>query len=60
MITSSLLNNLRHRALITPVNHLLKLGLYIIARVVEQFIVPLKLFSKWELSIGLSFKSNVL
>jgi len=26
----------------------------------RQFIVRLKLFSKWELSIGLNFKSNVL
>jgi len=31
-----------------------------LARVAGQFIVRLKLFSKWELSIGLDFKSNVL
>jgi len=30
------------------------------ARVAEQLIVRLKLFSKWELSIGLDSNSNVL
>jgi len=59
MITSPLLSNVRHRAMITPVRHPLT-RLFILARVVRQFIVCLKLFSKWELSIGLNFKSNVL
>jgi len=31
-----------------------------LARVVGQFIVRLKLLWKWELSIGLNFKSSVL
>jgi len=31
-----------------------------LARVAGQFIVRLKLLSKWELSVGLNFKSNVL
>jgi len=31
-----------------------------LARVAGQFIARLKLFSKWELFIGLDFKSNVL
>ena len=45
-------------ATVTPVNH--PLNKLILARVVGQFIVRLKLFSKWELSIGLNFKTNVL
>jgi len=35
-------------------------GSFILARIVGQFIVCLKLLSKWELSIGLNFKFNVL
>jgi len=58
MITSPLLSNVRHRAMITPVSPLLTR--LILARVAGQFIVRLKLFSKWELSIGLDFKANVL
>jgi len=54
MITSPLLSNVRHGAMITPV------GSFILARVVGQFFVRLKLFSKRELSIGLDFKCNVL
>jgi len=36
------------------------LGSLILAPVAGQFIVRLKLFSKWELSIGLDFKSNAI
>jgi len=35
-------------------------GLFLLGRVAGQFIVRFKLFSKWELSIGVDFKSNVL
>jgi len=58
MITSPLLSNVRHRAMITPVTPLCLLSSFVLARVAGQFIVRLKLFSKWELSIGLDFKSN--
>jgi len=52
MTTSPLLSNVRHRAMITPVSPLLtRLGSFILARVAEQLIVCLKLFSKWELFI---------
>jgi len=53
MITSALFSDVRHRAMITPPSPL------IVARVTGQFIIRLKLLSKWELSIGLDFKSNV-
>ena len=33
-------------------------GSFILARVAGEFILSLKLFSKWELSIGLDFKSK--
>jgi len=59
MITSPLLSNVRHRAMITPVSPPLT-ALIHISRVVGQFIVRLKLISKWELSIGLNFNFNVL
>jgi len=36
------------------------LGSFILGGVVGQFIVRLKVFSKWELSTGMNFKSNVL
>jgi len=36
------------------------LGLFILVRVSGQFFVRLKLFWKWELSIGLDFKCHVL
>jgi len=35
-------------------------GSFLLVRVAGQFIARFKLFSKWELSIGLDFKSNVL
>jgi len=35
-------------------------GSFILVRGTGQFFVRLKLFSKWELSIGLDFKCNVL
>jgi len=60
MITSPLLSNARHRAMITPVSPLSILGSFILARVAGQFFIRLKLFSKWEVSMGLDFKSNVL
>ena len=59
MITSPLLSNVRLRAMITPVEHPLNRLIHI-TRLVGQFTVRLKLFLKWELSIGLNLKSNVL
>jgi len=44
--------------MVTPVGPLLTRLL--VARATGQLIVRLKLFSKWELSIGLDFKPNVL
>jgi len=46
-------------ATVTPASHPL-IGSLLLARVVGPFIVRLKLLSRWELSIGLNFKSNVL
>jgi len=46
MITSPLLSNEHHRALITPVSS------FILARADGQFIVRLKFISKWELFLG--------
>jgi len=60
MITSTLLNNVHHRAKITPWSVFCLLGSFILARVVGQFIVRLKFISKWELFLGLDLKSNVL
>jgi len=59
MIASPLLSNVRHRAMIMPLV-LCILGSFILTRVTGQCIVRLKLFSKWEKSVGLGFKSNVL
>ena len=59
MITSPLLSNACHRAMITLISPLSILGSFILARVAGQFFVRLKLLSKWELSMGLDFKSNV-
>jgi len=59
MITSPLLSNVRHRAMITPVRPLLTRLIHI-SGVIGQFVVRLKLFSQWELSIRLDLKSNVL
>jgi len=59
MITSPLLSNVRHRAMVAPVSppstRLIHIspGCWII-------LIRLKFFSKWELSMGLDFKSNVL
>jgi len=58
MITSPLLSNIRHRAMITPLRPLLTRLIHI-SRVNGQFIVRLKLFSKRKLSIGLDLHSNV-
>jgi len=58
MITSPLLSNIHHREMITPLSHPLTTLIHT-TRVVGQFIVRLKIFSKWELSIGLNFKSKV-
>jgi len=44
--------------LTTPVSPLVTRLIHI-SRVTGQFIVRLKLFSKWELSIGLESKANV-
>jgi len=46
MIGVPLLNNVRHRAMITPVRPLLTSYIRL-ARVVGQIVVYLKLFSKW-------------
>jgi len=46
-------------ATVMPVSHPLTRLIHI-SRVVGQFIVRLKLLSKWELSTELNFKSNVL
>jgi len=43
--------------MLTAVN---PLGSFVLARVTGQFIVRLKLFSKWVRFIGLELKSNVL
>jgi len=59
MITSPFLSNIRHRAMITPVRPLLTRLIHI-SRVIGQYIVCLKLFSKRKLSIRLELKSNVL
>jgi len=54
VITSPVLSNVRHRAIITPVIHRL-LGSFIL-----NLFVRLVLSWKWELSLRLDFKSNVL
>jgi len=59
MITSPLLSNIRHRAMITPVRPLLTRLIHII-QINGQFIVRLKLLSKRKLSIRLDLHSNVL
>jgi len=59
MITSPLLSNVRHRAMITPVSTLSTRLIHIIPSC-WTIIIRLKLFSKWELSMGLDFKYNVL
>jgi len=59
MIASPLLSNVCHSVMITPVRPL-HTRLIHISRVIGQFIVRLKLFPKWELSIRLDLKSNVL
>jgi len=46
--------------MITPVRPLRTKGSFILAWVSWQFIVRVKLFSKWKLYIGLEFKFNVL
>jgi len=58
MITSPLLSKVRHREMITLVSPPLTTLIHV-SRVVGQFIVRLKLISKWEPPIGLNFKSNV-
>jgi len=58
MITSPLLSNTRHRVMITLVNHPLTRLIHISPSC--WTIYRLKLFSKWELSIGLNVKSYVL
>jgi len=59
MIASPLLSNVCHRVMITPVRPLLTRLIHI-SQVIGQFIVRLKFFSKWKLSIRLDLKSNVL
>jgi len=59
MITSPLLSNVRHRAMITQVRPLVTRLIHN-SRSIGQFIVRLKLFSKWEIFTGLYLKSNVL
>jgi len=59
MITSPLVSNVRHRAMIMPVRPLLTRLIHI-SGVIGPFIVRFKLFSKWELSIRLDLKSNVV
>jgi len=44
-----MLSNVRHKAMITPVSPL-PTSLFTLSRVTRQFIVRLKLSSKWELS----------
>jgi len=53
MTTSPLLSSVRHRAMIAPVSSL-STGSFIL------IFIRLKLFSKWEVSMALDFKSNVL
>jgi len=59
MTTSPLLSNVRHRAMIAPVSPLTTRFIHINPSCCKIFI-RLKLFSTWELSMGLHFKSNVL
>jgi len=59
MITSPLLSNARHRAVITPVSPL-SIGSFILARVAGQFFIRLKLLSKWELPEGLNFRCKFI
>jgi len=44
MRTRLMLQNVRHRAMITPVSPLYVIGSFKLARVTEQFIIRLKLF----------------
>jgi len=75
MMTSLFLGNVRHRAMIMPVSPPLTRLVHISSSywiislfsesamlwsLVSITIVRLKLFSKWKLSIGFNFKSNVL
>jgi len=53
MITPPLLSNEHNRAMMTPVSS------FVLARAVGQFIVRLKLISKWELFLGLDLKSSI-
>jgi len=49
-----------HSYTLAPVRHSSLLRSFTSARVAGRFIVRLKFFSKWELSTGLDFKSNVV
>ena len=59
MLNSPLLSNVRQRAMITPVSPPLARLIHI-RRSCWTICRSFEIFSKWELSTGMNFKSNVL
>jgi len=57
--TFPLLSNVRHRPMITPISLCVQSS-FTLARATGQVFVRMKLFWKWEPSMGLDFKCNVL